>query len=331
MKNPNQRIIGSSQTLAQALDHASSLASIERPVLISGERGSGKELIAERVHYLSGRWDQPLSTVNCAAISDELLESELFGHDPGAFTGANRRHIGRFERADGGTLFLDELGTMSLRVQEKLLRLIEYGTFERLGSSVTQQVDVRIIAATNADLPQMTREGKFRADLLDRLAFDVIRVPPLRQRKEDIPELAEFFAIRFTTELGWEYFPGFTDDAISQMTQYEWPGNVRELRNVVERSVFRWGAPDIPVNNIVLNPFEPESATPQAPESQPQSEPQNTPPDNVDLKAATDQFQRKLIQSALDHHRHNQRAAAQSLKLTYNQFRGLYRKLFRRE
>ncbi len=334
MTTSRQRIIGGSQALAQALDHASDLARIERPVLVCGERGSGKELIAERIHYLSGRWDQPLVAVNCAAISDELLESELFGHDQGAFTGANRRHIGRFERADGGTLFLDELGTMSLRVQEKLLRLIEYGTFERLGSSITQQVDVRILAATNADLPKMTKEGKFRADLLDRLAFDVIQVPPLRQRLDDVPELAEFFAIRFTSELGWDYFPGFSDDAINTLLHHHWPGNVRELRNAVERSVFRWNQPDVPVGQIIIDPFQATETPPEPPKPTTQPTSASTPPttdkpENINLKAATEQLQRTLIQTGLDQHRHNQRAAAKSLQLTYNQFRGLYRKLFR--
>src|SRR5690606_14058123 len=162
---------------------------LNRPVLVLGERGSGKELIAERIHFLSSRWESSLHKVNCAAISDQLLDSELFGHEPGSFTGATRVHHGRFERADGGTLFLDELGAMSIRIQEKLLRLIEYGEFERVGGQQTIKVDIRIVAATNADLKKMAKKGKFREDLLDRLAFDVIPVPPLRERLGDIPEL----------------------------------------------------------------------------------------------------------------------------------------------
>lgn len=236
-----QRIIGSSYALAQTLEHASRLAEIDRSVLICGERGTGKELIAERLHYLSKRWDQNFISLNCATLSEELLESELFGHEQGAFTGATKSHRGRFERADGGTLFLDELGTLPMRAQEKLLRVLEYGEFERLGGSQTIKVDVRVIAATNADLPAMAEDGDFRSDLLDRLAFDVINIPPLRDRKEDLEELAEFFAIRFSTELGWEMFPGFDEQALSTLFSYEWPGNVRELKNVIERSVFRAG------------------------------------------------------------------------------------------
>ncbi|HEY7775780.1 MAG TPA: sigma 54-interacting transcriptional regulator, partial [Kineobactrum sp.] len=161
MKSP-ERVIGSSAALALALDQVSRLAGINRPVLILGARGTGKELAAERLHFLSPRWEAPLLKVNCAALADALLESELFGHEPGAFTGATRVRQGRFERADGGTLFLDELGTMSPRLQEKLLRLVEHGEFERLGGQQTLQVDVRVVAATNADLRALATAGQFR-------------------------------------------------------------------------------------------------------------------------------------------------------------------------
>ena len=186
-------MIGNSTALTRALDQLSHLASINRPILIIGERGTGKELAAERLHYLSARWDAPLIKVNCAAMADSLLDSELFGHEPGAFTGATRTHRGRFERADGGTLFLDELATMSVRLQEKLLRLVEYGEFERLGGQQTLSVDVRVVAATNADLRLLAREKLFREDLLDRLSFDVVHLPSLRHRVEDILELARHF------------------------------------------------------------------------------------------------------------------------------------------
>jgi len=202
MRN-EERMIGDSAALASTLDQVSQVAGINRPVLVVGERGTGKELIAQRLHFLSGRWDAPLVKVNCAAMAESLLESELFGHEPGAFTGASRTHKGRFERADGGTLFLDELATMSLRLQEKLLRLVEYGEFERLGGQQTLRVDVRVIGATNVDLQQLAASGQFRADLLDRLSFDVIHLPALRQRQEDIPELARHFAMQMCTELGW--------------------------------------------------------------------------------------------------------------------------------
>ncbi|MBJ7536065.1 phage shock protein operon transcriptional activator [Marinomonas transparens] len=338
MKN-NQRVIGSSQALADALDHASILAEINRPVLICGERGSGKELIAERLHYLSPRWDQPFISLNCAAISDSLMESELFGYDAGAFTGATKGYQGRFERADGGTLFLDELGTMSLRVQEKLLRLIEYGEFERLGSTKAQRVDVRIVAATNADLPALSQQGEFRADLLDRLAFDVIQVPPLRDRKEDIEELANFFAMKLSTELGWEYFQGFSKHALQKLQSHDWPGNIRELKNVIERSVYRSGFQEAPVNQIVINPFTSTSSrnsdqndevTHNKASFRSQEEPKLSsfaPNSLLGLKEQTQQLQQHLIQQALNDNQHNQRLAAQSLKLTYDQFRGLLKKL----
>lgn len=335
MKN-NQRVIGSSQALADALDHASILAEINRPILICGERGSGKELIAERLHYLSPRWDQPFISINCAAISDSLMESELFGHEAGAFTGATKGYQGRFERADGGTLFLDELGTMSLRVQEKLLRLIEYGEFERLGSAKTQRVDVRIVAATNADLLALSEHGEFRADLLDRLTFDVIQVPPLRDRKEDIEELANFFAVKLSIELGWEYFQGFSPEALTSLQNYDWPGNIRELKNVIERSVYRCGFQADPVEKIVINPFtrtnEESSGSifnkrvPQTKTIEPK--PSSFSPDSsLSLKEQTFQLHQHLIQQALNKNQHNQRLAAQSLGLTYDQFRGLLKKL----
>ncbi|EPJ47231.1 MAG: psp operon transcription activator PspF (sigma 54-dependent) [Osedax symbiont Rs1] len=203
-----QMILGESNLLAQALEQLSVIAPLNKPVLIVGERGTGKELIAERLHYLSSRWQKPFLKINCAALSDSLLESTLFGHEAGAFTGAIKTSKGYFERANEGTLFLDELATVSTQVQEKLLRVIEYGEFERLAGQHTIVADVRVIAATNADLVAMADQGKFRADLLDRLAFDVINLPPLRYRPEDIPILAEHFAIAMSRELNREVFYG---------------------------------------------------------------------------------------------------------------------------
>ena len=185
-----QQMIGEAPAFLDALSHTSLLAEIDRPVLVLGERGSGKELLASRLHYLSTRWEGPLIKVNCAAMNEQLLESELFGHEAGAFTGATRKHHGRFERATDGTLFLDEIASASLRVQEKLLRVIEYGEFERVGGTTTLHSNARIVAAANMDLRKRAEEGTFRADLLDRLAFDVVVAPPLRQRREDIPLLA---------------------------------------------------------------------------------------------------------------------------------------------
>ncbi|MGH8126193.1 MAG: sigma 54-interacting transcriptional regulator, partial [Rhodanobacteraceae bacterium] len=203
-------MLGESPAFLNVLEHASRVAAIDKPVLVIGERGTGKELIAARLHYLSPRWDKPLVKLNCATLTESLLESELFGHEAGAFTGATARHVGRFEQADGGTLFLDELATVSLRVQEKILRAVEYGQFERVGGSKTLAVDVRIVGATNSDLPAAVHAGRFRADLLDRLAFDVLTVPPLRARAGDILRLAEHFAINISRELGRELFAGFT-------------------------------------------------------------------------------------------------------------------------
>jgi psp operon transcriptional activator len=305
----------------------SHLAGINRPILLLGERGTGKELAAERLHFLSPRWQAPLIRVNCAALADSLLESELFGHEPGAFTGATRTQRGRFERADGGTLFLDELGTMSMRLQEKLLRLVEYGEFERLGGQQTLQVDVRVIAATNADLRQQVAQNQFRADLLDRLSFDVVHMPPLRQRQEDIIELAEHFALQMCTELGWELFAGFTDDALHTLCNYHWPGNIRELKNAVERSLFRWGEPERPVDSLVIDPFvSPFVENRVFPDDTP-LEPTSIPDEqNHDFHARVSAFEIELLRAALDEERGNQSRAAKTLNLSYDQMRGLVRK-----
>ena len=318
-------IIGNSGALASALDHVSRLASVNRPVLVLGERGTGKELVAERLHYLSERWDAPLLKVNCAAIADSLLESELFGHEAGAFTGATGARRGRFERADEGSLFLDEVATMSMRLQEKLLRLVEYGEFERLGGQQTLRVDVRIIAATNIDLQKAARKGRFRSDLLDRLSFDVVHLPALRQRSEDIPELAQHFAVQMCAELGWDLFAGFTPEAMKSLRAHDWPGNVRELKNVVERSLYRWGDPTEAVAEIVIDPFrspfaEGPASDVQDTETAAPSEPQAPFNERVDL------IEKQLLQEALAQHANNQRQTAAALGLSYDQLRGLVRK-----
>src|SRR5690606_31568160 len=220
-----------SANFLQMQEHISRVAPLSKPVLIIGERGTGKELVAARLHYLSRRWDQTFLKLNCAAFTESLLESQLFGHEIGAFTGASKQQKGYFERADNGTLFLDELASTSMSVQEKLLRVTEYGEIERLGGSRPLQVNVRLVAATNVDLPQLAADGKFREDLLDRLAFAVITLPPLRERQEDIPVLARHFAINMIKELGREYFPGFSKAAAKALQEYDWPGNIRELKN----------------------------------------------------------------------------------------------------
>ena len=323
--------IGEAPAFREMLAHISLAAPLNRPVLVIGERGTGKELVASRLAYLSQRWDRPFIKLNCAVLSEALLDSELFGHEAGAFTGAARRRPGRFELADGGTLFLDEIATASMAVQEKLLRVIEYGTFERVGGNEPQQVDVRVVAATHADLPALVRADRFRADLLDRLAFDVVAVPPLRARPEDIPLLAGHFALRMTRELGRELFAGFAPEAMAVLKAHDWPGNVRELRNAVERSVYRMEHVQKPLARIVLDPFPAMAPRPVtvalaagAPVASPTS--QAAPPASAeseagDFAARTRQFEARLLREAMEASRYNQRTAARRLGLTYYQLR----------
>ena len=322
-----QTVIGESHALNTALDHISNLAGIDRSILVTGERGTGKEIAANRLHFLSSRWQGPFIKLNCASLPENLLDSELFGYEPGAFTGARRIHQGRFERADGGTLFLDELGTMPLALQEKLLRVIEYGELERIGGSQTIKVDVRIVAATNANLPAMAAKGEFRWDLLDRLTFDVVNMPPLRARDRDIMLLADHFAVRFAAESGWHHFPGFSPNAKSELYRYEWRGNVRELRNVIERSLHRQGEDGEQIAELVINPWPGRnnglSDTPP-PEALLKSELNSELPRN--LRAALDQQEASWLEQALDQTANNQKQAAALLGLSYDQIRGLMRK-----
>src|SRR5213082_154653 len=250
-----EQFIGQSLAFLDAVERASRAAPLNRPVLVIGERGTGKELIAERLHHLSPRWAGPLIVMNCAALPENLIEAELFGHEAGSFTGAAKTRYGRFEEADGGTLFLDELGTLSMAAQDRLLRAVEYGEITRIGASKPITVDVRIVAATNENLPAQVDKGKFRADLLDRLSFEVITLPPLRARQGDVPLLAEHFGRRMAVELEWTNWPGFTPRAVASMEAYAWPGNVRELRNVVERAVYRHEDAERPVDQIQFDPF----------------------------------------------------------------------------
>src|SRR6478672_8914774 len=254
MERTNQ-FVGQSLAFLDAVERTSRAAPLNRPVLVIGERGTGKELIAERLHHLSSRWAGPLVTMNCAALPENLIEAELFGHEAGAFTGAAKTRKGRFEEADGGTLFLDELATLSSPAQDRLLRAVEYGEITRIGASKPIKVDVRIVAATNEHLPRLVDQGRFRADLLDRLSFEVITLPPLRHREGDIALLAEHFGRRMAMELEWSNWPGFDDAARRRLETHGWPGNVRELRNVVERAVYRHENPERPIVEIVFDPF----------------------------------------------------------------------------
>ncbi|MFV0574116.1 MAG: phage shock protein operon transcriptional activator [Vibrio sp.] len=356
-----QNIIGQSASFLAALDKTSQLAAIERPILIIGERGTGKELIAQRLHYLSKRWQNPLISLNCSALSDGLIDSELFGHEAGSFTGTKGQHKGRFERAENGTLFLDELATAPFLVQEKLLRVIEYGEYERVGGHKTLQANVRLVCATNADLPALAQQGKFRADLLDRLAFDVIHLPPLRERQEDILLLAEHYGIQMCQELGLPLFAGFTTHAEQELLNYPWPGNVRELKNVVERAVYRHGNNESRIGQIDFNPFQASNF--QTYQSNQQGSPQDTnncdnvtdaseisqqnhstlpkaTPENhssnqlqsgsislpIDYKQWQQDQDVELLTMSLKQAKYHQRNAAKLLGLSYHQFRGMLRK-----
>ena len=333
------RLVGESPAFLEVLDLVSQAAPLDKPVLIVGERGTGKELIAARLHYLSARWDQEFIKMNCAAISETLLETELFGHESGAFTGASKLHRGRFERADRGSLFLDELATTSPLVQEKLLRVIEYGEYERVGGSKTMQTDVRLIAATNEDLPTLARQGKFREDLLDRLAFDVITLPPLRARPDDILVLAEQFAVGMASDLEREYFPGFTESARKTLRSYQWPGNIRELKNVVERSVYRSQDPDAQIDTISLDPFDSphrpiaagETLTTTSDESGQETSRVVAPVPQthdfpIDFRQSVQDYEIGLIKSALAANQFNQKKTAEALGVTYHQLRGYLKK-----
>jgi len=328
--------IGQSTAFLDSVERASRAAGLNRPVLVIGERGTGKELIAERLHRLSQRWDGPLVTMNCAALPETLIEAELFGHEAGAFTGATRARAGRFEEADGGTLFLDELATLSASAQERLLRAVEYGEVTRIGSNNPLRVDIRIVAATNEHLPALVESGRFRADLLDRLSFEVVTLPPLRAREGDVPVLADHFARRMAAELDWPHWPGFSADAAAALLAHDWPGNVRELRNVIERAVYRWDDPERPVDEIVFDPFAspwlPETKATKAPSALPSSSdgPEDRPlpsalqPDMLevtDLRRAVDGHERRILEAALARNRFNQRATAKSLNLSYDQLR----------
>ena len=332
------QMIGSSLSFLDAVERASAAAAVNRPVLVIGERGTGKELIADRLHRLSPRWSQTLVSLNCAALPENLIDAELFGYEPGAFTGAQRARAGRFEDADGGTLFLDEIGTLSSQAQERLLRVVEYGELTRLGSNKPISVDVRLVGATNEDLPGLVARGRFRADLLDRLSFEVITLPPLRERAEDIDILALHFARRMAAELGWPRFPGFTSKVQEQLATWAWPGNVRELKNVVERALYRWGDAETAVGQLVIDPFE-SPWRPTTSHVLPHAMPAPSPAPSIssvdtaaampaprlesitDLRGAVAAYEKDILECALEKHRHNQRRTAAALNLTYDQLR----------
>lgn len=327
MKYDQQIIIGESPAFLEIIEQASRAARHDRPVLVIGERGTGKELIASRLHFLSPRWEQKFVQVNCAALPDSLLESELFGHEAGSFTGAQGKRIGRFEEADKGTIFLDEIATTSLSAQEKILRITEYGTFQRVGNNKTIHTDVRIIGATNIDLPSAANSGEFRHDLLDRLALDVITLPPLRHRKEDILILAFHFGQKIAQELGWESFPGFSENIIEMLLTYHWPGNVRELKNVIERAVYYSENEFQLIEEVLLDPFN-SPYRPSANQTDQNTKAPIEPQTRTEIALQTIGFQesvenheKELLNHALKKNKFNQKEAAKFLSLNYHQLR----------
>ena len=307
------QIIGKSRAMMDLMATVVRVAPLPRPLLILGERGTGKELIAQALHYHSLRVDEPFVVMNCAAVAETLLESELFGHEKGAFTGATGRKEGKFELADGGTLFLDEIGNMSLAFQAKILRVLEYQSFQRVGGSKELTVDVRVIAATNRDLQEAMASGAFRRDLYDRLAFEVLSLPPLRDRRDDIPLIAEFLLDRFASEVGSIRCTRLTKEAALLIMGYEFPGNIRELKNVIERAAYRAESEELGVDDL-------QAALPATRDGG------NAKVEVGDFEVQVAGFESRLALQALEDHDWNQKDAAETLGLTYDQFRHLYRK-----
>ena len=307
-------IIGSSAPIVQIKELVRTVAPTQSTVLIIGESGTGKELVAEALHKHSNHSDKPFIRVNCAAIPENLLESEFFGHEKGAFTGADRQRHGRFEDANGGTILLDEIGDMSRQLQSKMLRVLEDGTFTRVGGNDVIKVNVRILAATNRDIQKAIRDKEFREDLYHRLNVVQIALPPLRDRRSDIRELASFFLQLANTALGKRII-GFTDDAMQMMELYTWPGNVRELKNAVERAV------------IVekMNHIQPRSLpTLSSPVAAPDK---TTITVEVSLEETINQIERQLIEQALLENRGSMGKAAARLKISRHALRYRMQKL----
>ena len=306
------RIVSASPRIQQILEQVEQIASIPRPVLVRGERGTGKELIAAALHYGGTRASRPFVKLNCAALSETLLESELFGHEKGAFTGATDTRRGRFETADGGTLFLDEIGNTSVEFQKNVLRVIEYQEFERIGGTRTMRVDVRVVAATNTDLKQEIEAGRFRIDLYDRLRFSEIQLPPLRERPEDIRPLIEFFVQKMSEEVPSIPARPFAEGALVALEAYAWPGNVRELKFAVERALCVARGDAVEVGDLPAE-VTGESAA-----------------GNLPVGGTFDEqmvaFECSVLEGTLRGAGNSQKDAAAELDLTYDRFRHLLRK-----
>jgi len=308
-------IVSRSPEMEALLNTAGRVANSKATVLIRGESGTGKELIARAVHFASPRKHKPFVVVNVAALPDNLIESELFGHEKGAFTGAIQRRIGRFEEADGGTLFIDEVGDIPLSVQVKLLRVLQFGTIQRIGSNQSIQVDVRIIAATHRDLEAMIRENQFREDLYYRLNVVTLEVPPLRKRKSDIPVLAEHFLRKYASEYG-RNIRGITREALDRLMKYDFPGNVRELENMIQRAVVLC-RDEFLTADVLLSETERQT--------------RNAALDPDDLSHSYEEklraFETALIQRALAETNGNQSAAARLLQMTERHLRSRMQRL----
>ena len=304
----NSRIVGESAQVKRLIGQSERVAGIPRPLLITGERGTGKELVARAIHFASERRTSSIVAMNCAAVGESLLESELFGHERGAFTGAERVRPGVFEQADGGTLFLDEIGNMPLPFQRKILRVVEYGTYTRVGGSREHKTSARIVAATNADLQTLIEEGTFLRDLYDRLAFEVIVVPPLRDRPGDIEILARTFLRQFAAEIPAFRGKWLSASALSMLRDYPFPGNIRELKNIIERAAYRDTTNEITPEDIGMLP-RPKPVAGRG-----------------GFKERVEEFSRELIADALEASGGNQAKAARELGLTYDQFRHYRRK-----
>ena len=310
---PRYQTVGESPQILEVLDRVQRVAQVPRPVLVVGERGTGKELIARAIHVAASPAGRPMVAVNCAALPETLLEGELFGHEKGAFTGADTAMPGKFEQANDGTLFLDEIANMSLSCQQKILRVVEYGSFTRVGGTAEIQTNTRIIAATNADLKQKMLAGEFLQDLYDRLAFEVIQVPALRDRRGDTDVLAQHFLNQFAQEIPAFGGKRLAESALRMLRRYDFPGNVRELKNIIERAAYR----------DVTNEITPEDIGML-------SEAETEPLDG-DFNQRVEAYKRKLILDAFSQANGNQAEAARQLGLSYHQYRYFYGKYQRQD
>lgn len=311
--NEYHSFIAKSPSTTDLIHIVDEIAKTTTSVLITGESGVGKELFAEQIHIKSPRCNKPFVRVNCAALAPSLLESELFGHVKGAFTDASTDREGRFELANGGTIFLDEIGELPIELQAKLLRVLQERTFERVGSSETISVDVRIVAATNKDLEQMVQDGKFRNDLYYRLNVVPLRIPPLRNRKEDIEPLATFFLNKFSSETK-KKFEGFSDEALTYLQNYEWPGNIRELENTIERACVFGNIPLIQPADLGLNIKEISGENAQSNRFSDEIS-DIIDANDLSLKTAVNTFKKNYVKKILEMTKNNQTKAASVLDI----------------